>query len=291
MAKTIKFNLILDGYSVRNLEELQHHFSIEDMLKYFKNGLLFRWLKVRGYNQQYEKAKTIDPEKEEKEIIKDLVKIFEVEQDDASIEKGIAILDYLIEENRLNAVHSMNAFEKKRIIEEYHAGYSALIQHMEEYKENMPILKADVRQLEREYLGLFELDHERLYFRLLENAPKAIFAILTRDKFRTYWIGDQKNESVSKHITSTLLTSSNVKKILGDNLKIVKRNTQSMWDQIERPEVELMLISIGSMAFVKNAGEFGEKLGYADVDGKLLKFRGLEYQCNNESYELQYMEV
>lgn len=48
MAKTIKFNLILDGYPVRNLEGLQEHFSIEDILKYFRNGLLLRWLKVRG---------------------------------------------------------------------------------------------------------------------------------------------------------------------------------------------------------------------------------------------------
>ena len=52
MAKTIKFNLILDDYPVRNLEGLQEHFSIEDMLKYYDNGLLLRWLKVRGYEKQ-----------------------------------------------------------------------------------------------------------------------------------------------------------------------------------------------------------------------------------------------
>lgn len=49
MAKTIKFNLILDNYPVRNIEGLQEHFSMEDMLKYFENGLLLRWLDVRGY--------------------------------------------------------------------------------------------------------------------------------------------------------------------------------------------------------------------------------------------------
>lgn len=46
MAKTIKFNLVLDGNSVRNIEGIQENFSIEDMIKYCKNGLLARWLSL-----------------------------------------------------------------------------------------------------------------------------------------------------------------------------------------------------------------------------------------------------
>ena len=99
MAKTIKFNLILDNYPVRNIEGLQEHFSIEDMLKYFENGLLLRWLNVRGYDEQYALVKNIDKSLEKKEIVKELVKIFEVvEMDDAEIEKAIGILVYLDEE-------------------------------------------------------------------------------------------------------------------------------------------------------------------------------------------------
>lgn len=67
MAKTIKFNLILDNYPVRNIEGLQEHFSIEDMLKYFENGLLLRWLNVRGYDEQYTLVKNIDKSLEKKE--------------------------------------------------------------------------------------------------------------------------------------------------------------------------------------------------------------------------------
>ena len=64
-----------------------------------------------------------------------------------------------------------------------------------------------------------------------------------------------------------------------------------MWDPIERPEVKLMVLSIEPGTFIKNAGNFSEKLQNIDVNGKLLKFNGLEYQCNNEAYELLYMEV
>ena len=49
MAKTIKFNLICDGNPVRTIEDLQNNFSIEDVLAYYNNKLLHRWLKVRGY--------------------------------------------------------------------------------------------------------------------------------------------------------------------------------------------------------------------------------------------------
>ena len=64
-----------------------------------------------------------------------------------------------------------------------------------------------------------------------------------------------------------------------------------MWDPIERPEVKLMVIKIASGTFIKNAGEFSEKLGDTDVNYRLLLFNGLEYQCNNEANELLYMEV
>lgn len=292
MAKTIKFNLILDNYPVRNIEGLQEHFSIEDMLKYFENGLLLRWLNVRGYEKQYAAVEAIDKSLNKKEIVMALVKIFEVvEMEAADIEKAIGILTYLDEEKELNAIYKENAFSKKQIIDDYHSGYSALVVHMEENKDNMAILKADAIQMEREYLGLFELNHDELYFRLLGIAPKAIFAILTRDAFRKFWIGAEASVSIYKNVITELLAADKAKEILGDDLKIVKRNTQAMWDPIERPEVKLMVISIESGTFIKNAGEFSEKLASTDVNDKLMKFNGLEYQCNNEYYELLYMEV
>lgn len=292
MAKTIKFNLILDNYPVRNIEGLQEHFSMEDMLKYFENGLLLRWLDVRGYEKQYEQVSGIDKNADKKTIVMELVKIFEVvDLDDSDIEKAIGILSYLDEEKELNAIYKENAFAKNQIIDDYHSGYAALVMHMEENKDNMAILKADAIQMEREYFGLFELNHYELYFRLVLSAPKAIFAILTRDAFRKFWIGEDANSKIYANVKVALLAASKAKEILGDDLKIVKRNTQAMWDPIERPEVKVMVISIVAGTFIKNAGNFSEKLGNTDVNEKLVKFDGLEYQCNNESFELLYMEV
>ena len=40
MAKTIKFNLICDGYPARTIEDLQDHFSVD----YYEKGLLAKRL-------------------------------------------------------------------------------------------------------------------------------------------------------------------------------------------------------------------------------------------------------
>lgn len=289
MAKTIKFNLILDDYPVRNIEGLQNHFSIEDVLKYFDNGLLLRWLDVRGYESQRDAVQAIDKSLDRKAILVELVKIFEVvDLEEPEIEKEIAILSYLEEENAENLLYKECAYEKKRVIDGYHSGYEALIFHMIENKENMAVLKADAFQLEREYFGLFELNHYELFFSLIEVAPKAIFAILTREIFKEFWIGEKANRKIHERMVRAII---NAPSILGEDVKVVQRDTQAMWDPIERPEVKVMVISIEYGTFIKNAGEFSEKLGSADVNNKLLTFNGLEYQCNDEFKKLVYMEV
>ena len=363
MAKTIKFNLILDNHPVRNIEELQEHFSIEDMLKYFENGLLLRWLKVRGYEKEYIAVENIDKSLDNKDIIVSLLKIFKMNDIDIDdIEKEVSILEYQNEKRKLNEIYKENSFTKEQIIEDYHTGYNSLILHMEKNKENMAILKADAVQMEREYSKLFSLNYYELYFRLLDSAPKAIFAMLTRDIFRKYWLDEESNSNkqtgpiksnnenmtnmanmimksldrtketiLKNHLSEnggyvdqimnslsedayvdqensnrntkldakiqikssieSLLNSKSAEKILGDDLKIVRENTEEMWDPIEKSTVKVLIISIARGTFIKNAGNFSEKLGYEDVNKKLLRLNGLEYQSNSAVHKLLYMEV
>ena len=91
MAKTIKFNLICDEKPVRTIEDLQNNFSIEDVLEYYYNGLLQRWLKVRGYETELEKVSAITTE-DSMEIIKELIKIFEVSVEEEEVEESIYML-------------------------------------------------------------------------------------------------------------------------------------------------------------------------------------------------------
>ena len=74
MAKTIKFNLTCDGKPIRTLEDLRNNFSVEDVLPYYQNGLLQRWLDVRGFTDELNAVNAISS-RDEIEIIKSLVKI------------------------------------------------------------------------------------------------------------------------------------------------------------------------------------------------------------------------
>ena len=63
MAKTIKFNLICDNNPIRTIDDLQNNFSIEDVLAYYNNQLLHRWLEVRDYKEELEKVRAITVDK------------------------------------------------------------------------------------------------------------------------------------------------------------------------------------------------------------------------------------
>ena len=106
MAKTIKFNLICDDKPVRTIEDLQENFSIEDVLKYYQNGLLLRWLEVRGYEAEYKKVSEIR-EIEALEIVKELIKIFDIE---ANSPKIISLLKRIAENNLYNDEYSATIF-------------------------------------------------------------------------------------------------------------------------------------------------------------------------------------
>lgn len=292
MAKTVKFNLILDSYPVRNVEGLQEHFSIEDMLGYYNNGILERWLEVRNYSEQLEKVRAIS-KAGMKEIARELVNIFEIETDDSQMEKALAIFSYLEEERIVNQKYRENAYKKSEIINDYHAGYDALIQHMIDNHSDMALLKADVLELERTYFGLFRLDYFSLYFRLLNEAPKAIYTLLTRPALSTYYLGEDVASQLKRSLDKDIIPLQKIQEHMQDDVTVVKRDTQGMWDPIERGDVELIVLYVESTgAFVKNyQGALDEKLGAADINGRFKIFYGLEYQCNSSSFELVYMEV
>lgn len=122
MAKTIKFNLICDGNPIRTIEDLQNHFSIEDVLDYYNNQLLHRWLKVRGYNKELEAVSALSCT-EPVEIIKELIRVFEVDADPEKVEESVYILKYLNERKTLCDIYNTENYQTKHVIDDYEAGY------------------------------------------------------------------------------------------------------------------------------------------------------------------------
>ena len=101
MAKTIKFNLIVDGYPARKIEDIQNNFSVEDILKYYENGLLEKWLECRGYTEQYKRLKeikeseaSIDELSRKAFVLEKLINLFEMEIKNGNVDGILTMLNF-----------------------------------------------------------------------------------------------------------------------------------------------------------------------------------------------------
>lgn len=294
MAKTIKFNLICNDYPVRNMDNLRNNFSIEDILEYYHNGLLKRWLEVRGYDEYLAKVSEIHSINNQ-EIITELIKIFEIENDNNKIREYISILEYIDERKALLQEYKSTNYKIDDIISDYHQGYDEIIQDIIENKNDMAKIKANIKKIELNYMGLYKFNYYELYNLLEKEAPMAIFAILMNDKLKTYFIGDDNsNESTDKIYDKILLLVSNktaLKEKLGEELKIFKGDTEAYWKDIEPKDKNFMIIDMEVGNYIRNAGAFGEELSSADVYSQFLILNGIDYKSNSRSKELLYLEV
>lgn len=188
MAKTIKFNLICDGYPVRTLDDLQEHFNIEEILSYHKNGMLQRWLEVRGFGSELEAVKEV-PIIDRMEAAKALVKIFGVETDEAKVEEVVYLLQSRDELKEI--IEKKYSAERKDFmtdVSRYLCGYQELKERIAEHKNNYAALKGDIATLHRDYMLVFDLDYRHLFYYLRDHAPMAVYIMLAYDDMRKKYL-------------------------------------------------------------------------------------------------------
>ena len=239
MAKTIKFNLICDGKPIRNLDDLRNNFCVEDVLTYFRNGLLQRWLTVRGFTEELEKVKAIAPADDLKTVL-ELVKIFGVDDSLTDIERDTYIFTYKQEHAAQLAKYEAEKAVQEEIIRDYHAGYEALIDTIIDHKDDMPKIKAAVQEICEKYYILFRAAPVNLLRLFLERSPMAVFAMLMREEMRGLYIPEDikaaqfilpiRTDAAEDHnivlnyrqnydMICKLIGYDSLKDILGDNLK------------------------------------------------------------------------
>lgn len=329
MAKTIKFNLICDDKPVRTIEDLQENFSIEDVLKYYQNGLLLRWLEVRGYESEYKKVSDIS-EIEAIEIVKELIKIFDVEADEKKVEEGVYMLQFLEERKELCEAYKQDSFKAQGIIDDYQTGYKQLIDGIIENPNDVARIKANIAELMSGYKWAMDLNHRQLFWELKELSPLAIMCFLMNDEARKYYLpmpvwrdnasdADEEEKKVNiaaafvkKEDDSTavsydtennadkrnmynaicsMLKSSDFVSRLGDNLHVFAGVTDGYWKDLETKGKKYMIISMGSGDYVRSAGLQGGDLASTDIENKFVIVDGIDYKSNSSSRQLLYMEV
>lgn len=305
MAKTIKFNLICDDKPVRTIEDLQNNFSIEDVLEYYNNKLLHRWLKVRGYSDELEKISAITSEKP-LEIIKELIIIFNVASNEKKIEEAVYMLEYLDERKELCDIYSKNDFKTKSVIDDYQAGYKQLVDGILEDPEDVARIKANIAEMVTNYKWVMDLNHRELFWTLNDKSVLAVMCLLMNEKSREYYVPiERKTEDgvVTKDIDtnadkryifnaiSSLIKKSDFSTKLGDNLIMFAGITDGYWKDLESKGKKFMIISMEAGDFVRSAGVSGGDLSSVDVTDKFVIVDGIDYKSNSSTRQLLYMEV
>ena len=277
MAKTIKFNLICDNKPVRTIEDLQNNFSVEDVLTYYNNKLLHRWLSVRGYNKEFDEVSAIICEKPI-EIIRKLIVIFNVLCDEKKIEESIYMLEYLNERKELCAIYEKENYRKQAIIDDYAIGYRQLVGEIINNPIDIALIKANIAEIVENYEWILALNYRALFFDLIDTSYLALMCLLMNEKSRMYYFPisqiddngvvstdvDQNSENynfdkqyIYGEICKRIATDS-FRTCLGDNLHVFAGVTDGYWKDLEPKGRKYMIISMEQGDFVRSSGKFGE---------------------------------
>lgn len=209
MAKTIKFNLICDNKPIRTIDDLQNNFSIEDVLAYYSNGLLHRWLDVRDYKEELEKVRAITADKPI-DIVKELIKIFGIISDAKRIEEGVYILQYLKEREELCSIYEKENYKTKAVIDDYVVGYRQLIEGIQQNPHDAAIIKANISEIVSNYAWILELDYRKLFYNLIDMSPLAIMCLLMNEHSRKYYLPVEAKKKIKITLCDTELNNKQV---------------------------------------------------------------------------------
>lgn len=305
MAKTIKFNLICDGNPVRTIEDLQNNFSIEDILEYYESKLLHKWLDVRGYHAELEKINSIQT-KNMLEIIKALIKIFGVDQDDKKIEESVYILEYLKEKEVLYYTYFNAEQNVQQIVDDYHVGYRQLVDEIINNPKDVAKIKAAISEIARQYGWIFQLSHRALFYILKDYSPLTLMCFLMNDYTREYFLpkeivdengnitydtAENSDKATMYQLLCKMIVSPDFNDDMEEFLLSFSGKTEDYWKDLEPKGKRYMIISMGQGDYVRAAGALGGDLSKTDVENKFVILDGIDYKSNSAARTLRYMEV
>lgn len=281
MTKTIKFNLIVDGKPIRNLDELRENFNIEDVLAFYRNGLLSRWLESRDLTEEFSELKTI-PE-DDVDAAKALCKIFHSNFTNQQIE--MAAYPFAFRRKHIERLehHESSDAKIREVIRTYHENYSKLLSSIEERSADYPFIKSAIAEMFSHYFELYILDARAFYDRFIKSHPLVILAVLA-------------NTDMRPHIAKEL---SQVKQDIGNawpnpalpHVQSFAGVTEGYWKDLKPDGTSYLIIQMVNGNFVRNFGKSGEELKADDVNGKFPILDGIDYKSNSSNYALVYMEV
>ncbi|MDR2093670.1 MAG: hypothetical protein LBP58_10240 [Azoarcus sp.] len=296
MVKAIKFNLIIDGQPIRNLDDLRENFNVEDVLATYRNGSLKRWLETRELKEEVAAL-----EKVPDDVIgaaKELCRILCGDCTEQELEAAAYVFRFRQEEAKELQQYKNFKEKKEDILGVYHNGYAKLLEEMEEKDKDYSFLKPAVCKLLAMYPRLYRLDAEVFYKRFIKDHPLVILAMLANRDARE--LIAREPEQIYEDLNSDGLLSNfsqwwteflKIRKPLPRQIKSFSGETEGYWKDLEPKGKDFLIIKMEKDNFVRNAGKGGEELGADKVNGKFPILNGIDYKSNNKEHQLVYMEV
>lgn len=306
MAKTIKFNLICNGTQVRTLEDLRNNFLMEDVYKYYQNKLLERWLQVHNYADHLAKVQAIG-KKPKKDTIIDLINIFEIETDTEKINEGIYIMEY--EESRVLFKQNMEAKQiaSSESLDKYLQRYEELKKEIVENSTDKSKIQSIINEIVSQYFWIFKVDYRNLFYQIRDESFLAVLCLLMNPETRPFYIFDGELPSDDRITTQDIKTmyewikgqlyAKDFTERLGHYLVIKDNNTGLRFSPITSSSKQrcmiLKLVKTYSShdCAVSNQIDREHFFTETDVKDKFMIFDGIEYQSDNSSNKLYYIEV
>lgn len=280
MIKAIKFNLILDGKPVRNLDELRDNFNIEDILTSYRNGSLKRWLETRGLEEELSKLKNIPDD--DVEAAKALCRIFHAKATDEQIE--MAAYPFKFRRRELEQLERYTNLEvqRTRIISDYHEGYTKLLLDIEKRSADYPFIKSAVAEMFSRYLGLYMLSAKDFYERFIKH-PLVILAMLANNNMRPLIAFDLSRVWQDLMQEWPDPPPPHIQSFAGE--------TEGYWKDLKPKGTRCLIITMESGNLIRNSGKSGEEIKADEVNGKFPILDGIDYKSKNSYHQLIFMEV
>lgn len=290
MSKKIKFNLLINGdIQVSNVTELQENFYATDVMNYYKNGALAKWLKNRNEIELLEKVTNIKGDSNQ-EILKELARIFALNSTDEEIEAATAVYETSLVSKKDN-IDNVNEIVKRN-----YSGYLKLIREMQS-QENIKLLELGAQNLVKKYGTFFKMNLLETFDKLSKNI-RAIFACLTEAKIREFWLTDKEISKQIKELVNFLMDNQSEY----DFVKVYCKNTDGEWEQVESKDKQIMIINLRVNLINSNMGNFykgitisengsSKSLTSNEVNDRYPIFNGLDVLSDINQYRLYYLEV
>ena len=320
MAKTIKFNLHCDGHPVRTLEDLREHFSMEDVLEYLNNGILARWLDIRGYTAEKEQVEQITADND-RDRLWALVNIFDIDADQKEVTERAQQLDWKNRQKALSAAYQASGESRQRILDDYFSGYKNAVETILTNLEDYGSIKSAVADIDEHYQEAFDLHYKELikgiYNAIRGDAhqPTALLALLTRPHMRTKYLSEadapskftdalSKYQQIMRHVQDASRSKyTQIVQYAQDEISkmgiskppfhVVRGEFGGGDKLIQRSGQQVMVIKVESSDrnYVQVSAASGENAhSYHEINGKFVLLDGLRCKLS-QGDTLWYMEV